>query len=290
MKGKKMAHSSAGIFLVHGAWHNAQTWKEILSRLRAEGFIAEALDLPGAGANAAVPKAYDQRPLDPAAFATEPSPNAKTTQQERTAAVMALVDEVAEKTGRPVVLVGHSMGGVTVSQVAEAAPEKISAAVYLTAFMLPPGLPAGAMIGDTETMSNSLVKTLLLADPQKVGALRLDPRSEDTTYRARLKETFYGDVSDAQFEAAAEILHPDEPASVAGVPSPITPENFGSIPRHYIHCTEDRAIVMDGQRKMVALVDAAMPSPTIQHTLVAGHSPFLSMPDDLAAILAKVAT
>lgn len=285
-----MTHSNAGIVLVHGAWHNAETWKEILPRLRAEGLIAEALDLPGAGANALAPKTYNQRPLDPAAFATEPSPNAKTSQQERTAAVMALVDKVAEKTGRPVVLVGHSMGGVTVSQVAEAAPEKIAAAVYLTAFMLPTGMPAGAMIADNETMSDSLVKTLLMADPQKVGALRLDPRSEDATYRGRMKATFYGDVSDAQFEAAAENLHPDEPASVAGVPSPITPESFGTVQRHYIHCTEDRAIVMEGQQKMVALVDAAMPSPTIQHTLVASHSPFLSIPDDLAAILAKIAT
>lgn len=284
-----MAHSNAGIVLVHGAWHDAQTWKEILPRLRAEGLIAEALDLPGAGATALVPDAYHKRPLDPAAFATEPSPNAKTTQKERTAAVMALVDGVSEKTGRPVVLVGHSMGGVTVSQVAEAAPEKIAAAVYLTAFMLPPGMPAGAMIADNETMSDSLVKTLLLADPQKVGALRLDPRSQDATYRARMKATFYGDVSDAQFEAAAENLHPDEPAWVAGVPSPITPESFGTVQRHYIHCTEDRVIVMDGQRKMVTLVDEAMPSPTIQHTLVSSHSPFLSMPDDLAAILARIA-
>jgi len=284
-----MTDTPSGVVLVHGAWHNARTWQDILPRLRDEGLVAEALDLPGAGASALAPPAYHQRPLDAAAFATEPSPNAKTTQHERTQAVMALVDQVAEKTGRPVVLVGHSMGGVTVSQIAEAAPEKLAAAVYLTGFMLPPGMPAGAMIGGDDSMTASLVKTLLMADPQQVGALRLDPRSENAEYRARMKATFYGDLSDDQFEEVALWLHPDEPASVAGVPSPITPERFGTVPRHYIHCTEDRAIIPDGQRKMVAMVDQAMPNPTHVHELPSSHSPFYSMPGELASMLSQIA-
>ena len=38
-------------------------------------------------------------------------------------------------------MVGHSMGGLTISAVAEAVPEKLRALVYVTALMLPPHIP-----------------------------------------------------------------------------------------------------------------------------------------------------
>jgi alpha-beta hydrolase superfamily lysophospholipase len=61
--------------LVHGAWHGAATWSRVVPRLEARGHVARALDLPGAGTNAKTPASYDRRPLDAAAFASEPSPN-----------------------------------------------------------------------------------------------------------------------------------------------------------------------------------------------------------------------
>jgi pimeloyl-ACP methyl ester carboxylesterase len=54
----------------------------------------------------------------------------------------------------PVVLVGHSLGGLTVSAVAEAMPERLSAVVYLTAFLPPLGVTThttAAQNGDAVT-------------------------------------------------------------------------------------------------------------------------------------------
>ncbi|MDN3721876.1 hypothetical protein QW131_28625 [Roseibium salinum] len=82
--------------------------------------------------------------------------------------------------------------------------------------------------------------------------------STDPEYRQKLKEAFYGDLTESQFEAALAGLHPDEPVQVAIVPSPVTPERFATVPRHYVRCTQDRAITLAGQDKMIADMDAAL--------------------------------
>jgi pimeloyl-ACP methyl ester carboxylesterase len=64
----------------------------------------------------------------------------------------------------------------------------------------------------------------------------------------------------------------------------LTPERFGSVPRHYIECTEDRTIRLESQRLMQELVPGAEVA-----TLEADHSPFLSRPEELAkALLATI--
>ena len=275
--------------LIHGAWHNHHTWDKVVPLLAARGYAAVAIDLPGAGANAAIPSSFNQRPLDPAAFGTEPSPNAGVTQDERTQATLDAISAAAAKGNGQVVLVGHSLGGLTLNQVGEAAHDQLHALVYLTAFMLPNGMPAGAMIG-SEIMARAQVPPLFMADPAVVGALRMDTKSPDGEYVAKVKSAFYGDVSDGDFQTILNGLHPDEPAQVAGVPSPITVEKFGSVPRHYIRCTEDMAIVIEGQDEMIKLVDAQMGNKTDQHTLQSSHSPFLSMPEALVDILVDIAS
>ncbi len=278
-----------GVVLIHGAWHDHHTWDSVVPLLEAAGVTVNAIDLPGAGANAAIPSSYNTRPLDAAAFATEVSPNAGVTQQERTDAIIAAVREVNAATGGKAVVVGHSLGGLTVSPVVEAIPGEVSAAVYLTAFMLPPGMVAGQIITH-ELMADAMVPSLFLADPEQVGAMRLDPKSEDSAYAARAKEAFYADLTDAQFATALSHLHPDEPAQVAGVPSAVTKSNYGTVPRHYIECTDDKAIVIGGQREMIRLTDEAMGDATTVHTLNASHSPFHSQPEALADIITSIAS
>lgn len=48
--------------LIHGAWHNHHTWHKVVPLLAARGYASVAIDLPGAGANAAVPTSFKQRP------------------------------------------------------------------------------------------------------------------------------------------------------------------------------------------------------------------------------------
>lgn len=278
---------SRGYVFIHGAWHNSGTWAEIKPRLERQGHLVRAVDLPGAGPNASEPASLTRRPFDKDAFATEPSPNADVTQRERTDAVIAAIREINSQTGGKAILVGHSLGGLTVSHVAEEIPEEIGAVVYLTAMMLPSGMSA-LEVSKRDALPDEMLPSLICANPNTVGAMRLNTRSEDPAYRARMKECFYGDVDQETFDRVAKGLHCDEPAEVRMEPSPMTAGNFGTVPRHYIECTEDNAIPIYRQRFMVKAVDAALGSKTTVHTLRCSHSPFASIPDDLGEILLNI--
>ncbi|HTC45502.1 MAG TPA: alpha/beta fold hydrolase [Steroidobacteraceae bacterium] len=279
-----MSGFKAAYVLVHGAWHNHAVWNRVASILEAQGLAALSLDLPGAGINTIAPASLGRRPFDPAAFAAERSPVAGVTQAERTAAVVALVQEAAALGNGKVILVGHSAGGLTISAVAEQVPELLRAVVYLSGFMLPKGMPLLAML-QHESMTSALSSGLFVGETAAIGATRINVGSLDDAYRSLLKATFYGDVSEAEFAHVASQLHCDEPVATAVTPSDITAERFGTVPRHYIRCSEDCAIPLACQDQMIAMVDAAIGGRTIVHTLTSGHSPFLSQPDALSKIL-----
>ena len=78
-----------------------------------------------------------------------------------------------------------------------------------------------------------------------------------------------------------KLLSCDEPASVPGVPSPLTAEKFGSVTRHYIRLTQDLAVILAAQGASIAEIDAVMPKQTVVHTMETSHSPFLSDPQGL---------
>jgi pimeloyl-ACP methyl ester carboxylesterase len=282
-----MSASKAVFVLVHGAWHNHSAWDRVTPILKANGFAALTLDLPGAGINAIAPRSLGLRPFDPAAFAAERSAIAGVTQEERTQAVVALVREAASLGDGKVILVGHSAGGMTISAVAEQAPNLLLAVVYLAGFMVPNGMSLLAML-QHETLASALAPGLFVGDPIAIGATRIHVGSPDEVYRSQLKAAFYGDLSERDFAHAVSQLHCDESNAGAVAASEITPERFGSVPRHYIRCTQDRAIPLAGQDYMIATVDAAIGGKTTIHTLASSHSPFLSQPAILSKILIDI--
>ena len=282
-----MSATKAAFVLVHGGWHSHSAWDRVTPLLEASGFAALTLDLPGAGANAIAPTSLDLRPFDPAAFATERSPIAGVTQEERTQAVVTLVKEAALLSDGKVILVGHSAGGMTISAVAEQVPDLLFAVVYLAGFMLPNGMPLLAML-QHETLSSALAPGLFVGDPIAIGATRIHAGSIDEAYRSLLKAAFYGDVPDSEFAHAAAQLHCDESNTGAIAPSKITPGRFGTVPRHYIRCTQDHAVPLTGQDHMIATVDDAIGGKTTTHTLESSHSPFLSQPATLSKILIDI--
>jgi pimeloyl-ACP methyl ester carboxylesterase len=279
-----MSATKAVFVLIHGGWHNHSAWDNVTPILKANGFAALTPDLPGAGVNAIAPTSLRCSPFDPAAFAAERSPSAGVTQQQRTQAVVALVKEAASLGDGKVILVGHSAGGMTISAVAEQVPNLLFAVVYLAGFMVPNGMPLLAML-QHETLSAALAPGLFVGDPTAIGATRIHVGSTDEAYRSLLKAAFYGDLSEAEFAHAASQLHCDESNAGAIAPSEITPGGFGTVPRHYIRCTQDHAIPLTGQDHMIATVDAAIGGRTTIHTLASSHSPFLSQPASLAKIL-----
>ena len=266
--------------LVQGAWHNRKTWSELTHELDGLGHAAVAIDLPGAGTN--------QRPLDSAALGTEPSPVAGVTQPERTEAVVAAVREAAGEGNGEVVLVGHSLGGATISAVAEQIPNELKAVVYLTAFLLPSGMLVGEMLGH-EAMASSEAMSLMVADPEVVGAFRVDAGSTDPDYVAVMRSALYGDLTDQQLETARSRIHNDESAALGAEPSNITATRFGTVDRHYIKCANDRAIVPEAQDLMIRLVDEEMSTSTTVHNMNTSHNPIYSDPAGLADILSSIA-
>jgi pimeloyl-ACP methyl ester carboxylesterase len=149
-------------------------------------------------------------------------------------------------------------------------------------------MPLLAML-QHETMSSALAPGLFVGDPTTIGATRIHAGSTDEAYRSLLKASFYADVPEPDFAQAASQLHCDESNAGALAPSDITRGRFGTVPRHYIRCTQDRAIPLSGQDHMIATVDAAIGGKTTIHTLDSSHSPFLSQPAALSRILIDIA-
>jgi pimeloyl-ACP methyl ester carboxylesterase len=177
---------------------------------------------------------------------------------------------------------------MSISAVAEQVPNLLLAVVYLAGFMVPNGMPLLAML-QHEALSSALAPGLFVGDPVAIGATRIHAGSTDEAYRSLLKAAFYGDVSESEFARAASQLHCDESNAGAVTPSGITPGRFGTVPRHYIRCTQDRAIPLTGQDHMIAAVDGAIGGKTTIHTLESSHSPFLSQPAALSKILVDIA-
>ena len=106
--------------LVHGSWQGAWSWDGVRDRLRAHGHRVITPALPGRG-----DISEDRSWIG---------------HDDNVAAVLAALD--ADGAG-PVVLAGHSLGGVTVSQVADRRPDLVARLVYCAAFVLEDGQSAG---------------------------------------------------------------------------------------------------------------------------------------------------
>lgn len=275
--------------LVHGSWHNSSTYTLVIQQMAQLGHVAVALDLPGRGLDARLPASWHRRPFDAAAFATELSPVAATTLADCAARTIAVIDQVGALGHEKVVLVGHSMGGVTITQVAEMVPNKLLKLVYLAAF-LPPNGASGLTAALLPEGATNQVPPLWLADPAVIGAMRIDFDSPDAAYQAKIKQAFYGDVSDEAFAAMGNMLVPDDPVAPAATPILRTAANWGSVERHYIKCLQDGAMPQPLAQRMVDTADREFPSRrTILHTMSTSHSPFLSQPQALAQLLASIA-
>jgi pimeloyl-ACP methyl ester carboxylesterase len=233
--------------LVHGAWHGSWCWEKLAPLLEAEGHRVLTVDLPGHGGN--------------------PAPVAEMT-LERNA---QRIRETVEQADEPVVLVGHSMGGMSVTQAAELVPEKISKLVYLTAFLPSDGqsLPDLAA-GDPD----ELVQKNMIVDEAAGTAVVADHA---------LREAFYGSCSDEDFARATSELVPESLAAM-GAPVKISEERAGSVPRAYIECLRDRAITINKQREM----HGARPVEQVLQ-IDTDHSPMLSAPRELADHLLSLA-
>lgn len=166
----------------------------------------------------------------------------------------------------PVILVGHSWGGGVISQVAEYRPEKIKLLVYLSAFLV-----AGLEIPQQLFNESKLTKNVITSEDNSYSTLNVDG----------VKEACYHDCSEEDVTLAKLLLVPHPTASNTG--AVITDENFGRIPRVYIECLQDNALVPSLQKWMYTH------NPCEQViSMNTSHSPFFSAPEELAAHLSSL--
>lgn len=232
---------AATFVLIHGAWHGAWCWQKLSQMLTLAGHRVIAPDLPGSG--------QDRTPLANVTFASS---------VER---VLDLINRGHE----PVVLVGHPLGGMTVSQVAEEVPEKIRWLVYLTALLPCDGETAFSL--QTNMMQHASLPTWMEFD--------------DVSVRLRLSEaeaSFYHDCAAEEQRLAQKLLKPQ--ALHPMQTSVSLSQRFASVPRAYLTCLQDRVLSPEFQAQMYART----PCERVL-TLASGHSPFFSMPEQLAARL-----
>jgi pimeloyl-ACP methyl ester carboxylesterase len=218
--------------LVHGAYHGGWCYEQVVPLLEAAGHTAIAVDLPGHGEN--------KKPIEEVTLA----------------AYVDHVSAIIEAQSEPVILVGHSLGGMTITEVSERLPEKVSWVVYLTAVMLKNGQDRAelAVYDNPEPMT---AKRVISAD-----GLSATMPSEI------IPETFYGQCSETDVAQAMARLVPQATDPIKRTVT-TTPERFGRVRRAYVKCLRDNAIPIAMQRAMIA----AQPCEKV-FTLDTDHSPF----------------
>lgn len=228
--------------LVHGGVHGAWCWDPVVQRLEARGDHVTAIDLPGRGATA------DQA--------------ASTTLEDWIAAVGAAVDAAPE---RPV-LVGHSMGGVSTSALAERRPDAIAGIVYVSAVVPENGA------GGLPTLGQAGPECVLLAE----GAIVISPDGTTATVPPDVaRAAFYNRCDEAAIAAALPRLCPEP---VAPLMTPVTlGGGFATVPKRYLGATDDNAVPPAFQRLMADACGAEYVE------VDADHSVFFTAPDALVA-------
>jgi pimeloyl-ACP methyl ester carboxylesterase len=233
--------------LVHGSWHSSWNWHKVVPILEQQGHNAISIDLPGMG--------RDKTPIQNVTLEV---------------AVNKLLEVIDNSQGK-VVLVGHSKNGIIISQAAEYRPEKIEKLIYLAAYLIPDGkTQAEYSAQDTE----GVLKPYVVRFPETNSHI-LQP--------IIYKEGLYHDCEDDIAEMAKYILS-HESIATGVTPLQLTEGNYGSVPRYYIECTEDRAVTPFIQHKMYT----ETPCKKV-YQMSTSHSPFFSKPNDLCSILTEIA-
>lgn len=232
--------------LVHGAWHGGWCWEQLTPLLEKAGFKVYAPDLPGHGqGNMAANRVSLKRYVD---------------------SLTKLLREIDE----PVTLVGHSMGGFVISQLAEQIPEQISQLIYLAAF-----LPqSGEMLAEINREDSSLLNDFKTVDRERM-VLQIEPQAAH--------QVFYHDC-DSALAARAVARLVDQPLAPLNTPIELTDQRFGTVRRSAILCLNDRAITPGLQRK---LFERGQCEQLLE--LQSGHSPFYAIPEKLAAAILELA-
>lgn len=233
--------------LIHGSWHSSWNWHKVIPILENKGHKAIAIDLPGMG--------RDKTPIN------------EVKMQTTVEKICNLIDSIDGK----LILVGHSKNGIMISQAAEYRPNKIEKLIYLAAYLIPNG------------KSQSEYSVQDIHGVLKPYVTRYPELNSHTLQSEIYKEDLYADCDDDIIELA-KILLSHEPVESGTTVLHLTKENYESVPKYYIECTEDKAVIPFIQKKMYTEMLCEK-----VYSMRSSHSPFFSKPIELCEILMDIA-
>lgn len=219
------------IVLVHGAFADGSSWSKVIPFLLAEGLNVVAVQNP------------------------------TTSLADDVAAVNRALESISE----PVILVGHSWGGVVITEAGT--HEKVQALVYVSAF----APSAGQSIND------------LFADypqPEWFGAVSADSGGFLKISNDGIAEYFAQDLSDEEKILVAAVQTPFALSSNADKVSKAAWEDK---PSWFVVSENDRIIYPELESKMAEKIGAKAT------TLSASHVSMLAKPEEVAAVILAAA-
>ena len=219
------------VILVHGAWANGSSWSKVIPLLEAKGLHVVAVELP------------------------------LTSLEDDVATVKRAI---AIEDG-PVVLVGHSYGGVVITEAGN--DSKVSGLVYVAAFAPGDG-------GSINQLSQGA------PPPPGIAELRPDAQGFLKLTQKGVSEDFAQDLTAAE---KADITATQGPTNAKVLGGTITTAAWHQKPTWYVVAANDRMIPPDAERAMANAIHAE----TI--TLPSSHVAMLSHPAPVAALIEKAA-
>ncbi|OIW09757.1 hypothetical protein TanjilG_18087 [Lupinus angustifolius] len=245
--------------LVHGACHGAWSWYKLKPLLESAGNRVTILDLAASGTN--LEKIED---VNTASQYSEP-----------------LLEFIASlPQNEKVVLVGHSLGGLSIALAMDKFPEKVALGVFLTAF-----LP------DTEHKPSYVLEKYIERAPEggwldtefypcgNKSAMSFGPKF--------LASKIYQLSPTEDLELAKILLRPG-----SLFVEDLSQENnyfrhgYGSVPRAFITCTEDLGISLEFQLWMIQNAGII----EVEEIKGADHMAMLSKPQELCDSLLLIAS
>ena len=219
------------VVLVHGAWHGPWCWSPVLARLDEQGIPSVAVDL------------------------------GLMDLHEAAGIVTRAIDDV----GGPVLLVGHSYGGIVITEAGvHPAVERL---VYLCAFA----------VDEDETV---IGVTLAHGEQTALGAaMVLHPDGTSTLDPALVGDVLFADCDAVDVERAVGLLRPHGGASFDQPPKAVA---WRFVPTTYVVCGGDRAVAPSLQRWLAGRI----PGGSTVEWPDCSHSPFFSRPGAVADLLA----
>ncbi|RAL13080.1 alpha/beta hydrolase [Aspergillus homomorphus CBS 101889] len=240
------------ILFVPGAWHNPHCYDKVIENLKETGYTTELVHLPSVGATVPVP--------DTSADISQ---------------IRNQIDRLAA-TGQKIIVVAHSYGGLVASEAIQHLDQASRQAQSLTggvthlflccAFIVPEGRSLLAALGGTEP-------SWFNVSPDRMTVTPIDPVN-----------VFYNDLPEDEARAAVAMLRPH---SYRTLHSPCRFAAWRVVPTTYLYCEKDRAIPLSVQRRMVE--ETARGCAIRTETLDAAHSPFLSVPGEVADAIRRAA-